>query len=109
MRSVTRTSLLLGCCLLGGCAGASVISGRPAAAVAPESVAIYYIHRPECNFETVAFIQRSGGYFSLQSLLDNMRREAAELGASGLYLLQAEQSELREFGGTARAIRCLPV
>ena len=70
---------------------------------------IYYTERPRCPFETVAHIRATGGYFSLESMLRNMYREAAQLGASGLYVLETRQLENREYLGTAKAIRCLSV
>ncbi len=94
---------------LSGCAEPVMIVGQPAAAVASEAVDIYYIERPNCNFETIAHIKVTGGYFSLQAMLSSMRQEAAQVGADGLYVLQSQQLLNREFLGTAKAIRCLPV
>ncbi|MDH3762718.1 MAG: hypothetical protein OEU50_17200 [Gammaproteobacteria bacterium] len=108
---MNKSSLLLFLSLslfLSGCVEPSMVVGQPSAAVASEAVDVYYIERPNCNFETIAHINVSGGYFSLQAMLRNMRREAAELGADGLYVQQTQQLNTREFLGTARAIRCLP-
>jgi len=108
MKRLPALILLLASYSLFGCAEKAVLVGRPGPAVAAEEVVTYYIDRPPCNFETVAHIRISGGYFSLESMLKNMRRQAAELGASGLFVLQTRQLEIREFLGTAKAIRCLP-
>ena len=109
MSIFAKSLILFVSCLLGGCVTSTLVVGEPGDAVAEEEVVVYFIDRPTCNFETIAHIQASGGYTSLQSLLQKMRSEAAELGASGIYLLHTEQSAMREFGGTAKAIRCRPV
>ncbi|MDH3220025.1 MAG: hypothetical protein OEO19_10890 [Gammaproteobacteria bacterium] len=108
MKQLSTLLLLLACYSLSGCAEKAVLVGQPGPVIAAEEVVTYYIDRPSCNFETVAHIRASGGYFSLESMLANMRRQAAELGASGLYVLQTQRLEIREFMGTAKAIRCLP-
>ncbi|MDH3390119.1 MAG: hypothetical protein OEN02_19705 [Gammaproteobacteria bacterium] len=108
MKQLPVLILLLASYSLPGCAEKAVLVGKPGPAVEAEEVVTYYIDRPRCNFETVAHIRVNGGYFSLESMLRNMRRQAAELGASGLYVLQTQQLEIREYLGTAKAIRCLP-
>lgn len=94
--------------LLTGCVESSVIMAKPGTSAPGDEVSVYYIERPHCNFETVAHIRVTGGYFSLAGMLRNMRQEAAEAGASGLYVLQTQQLETKEYLGTAKAIRCLP-
>jgi hypothetical protein len=101
--------ILLSSGLLGGCITSTLVTGQPGPAIANDEVVIYYIDRPVCNFETIAHIQVNGGFLSLESMLHNMRREAAAIGASGLHVLETGQSEMREFRGTAKAIRCMPV
>lgn len=90
-----------------GCADPALVVGPPRAAVASEDVVVYFIDRPRCNFETLAHIRVQGGYLSLQSMVDKMRKQAAEVGAGGVYVLQTQQSSLKEFRGSAKAIRCL--
>lgn len=99
--------LIIGLVVLGGCVQPPLIVGQQRAPIAPEDVVVYYIDRPACNFETVAWVQVEGGYISLNSMLTKMRAEAADLGASGLYVLQTQRSEIKEFSGSAKAIRCL--
>ncbi len=48
-----------------------------------------------------------GGYLSLQSMVAKMRQQAAEVGASGVYVLETQQSSMKDFRGSAKAIRCL--
>jgi len=93
---------------LTGCASQALVVGQTAPALASEEVDIYYVERPRCNFETIAYLRVNGGYFTLASMFSNMRSEAARLGASGIYVLETRQLETREFLGTAKAIRCLP-
>ncbi len=108
MKKLTGLLFLALSQLLTGCVEPALIVAQPGASVSSEAVSIYYIERPRCNFETIAHIQVSGGYYSLQRMLRNMRREAAQVGASGLYVLHTQQLDTKEFLGTARAIRCLP-
>ena len=103
-----RTSIFLTwILLLSACVDSSLVVGQPGDSIKSEEVKIYYTERPRCPFETVAHIRVTGGYFSLESMFRNMRREAAPLGASGLYVLETRQLENREYLGTAKAIRCL--
>ena len=69
--------------LLAGCAESSLVVAKPGASLPGDEVSVYYIDRPRCNFETIAHIRVTGGYFSLESMVSKMRRQAAEAGASG--------------------------
>ena len=93
--------------LLSACAETPLLVGQPGPALAGEEVSIYYAKRPRCDFETIAHIRVTGGYFTLDSMIKKMRSEAAELGANGLYVLETRQLENREYLATAKAIRCL--
>ena len=101
-------ALLIIVAVLGGCAESTLLIGQPGAVIAGEDVVVYYIDRPRCNYETVAHIRVNGNYYSLRSMLDFMRSKAGELGASGLYVLQTQQLDIKDYLGTAKAIRCLP-
>lgn len=100
--------LVLSCLGLGGCAQPALVVGQTSAIIDSGDVVIYYAERPRCNFETIAHLRAIGGYYSLDSMFRNMRRQAAELGATGLYVLHTQQLALKEYLGTAKAIRCLP-
>lgn len=102
------TILIISTATLCGCINTTVV-GKPEASVAAEEVAIYYIDRPRCEFETIAHIRVSGGFFTLDSMLKSMRRQAAKVGANGLYVLQTQQLDIKEYLGTAKAIRCSAV
>jgi hypothetical protein len=106
MTRTLLTILILSTCTLYGCINTTVI-GKPEVGITAEEVAIYYIDRPRCDFETIAHIRVSGGFFTLDSMLKSMRRQAAKVGANGLYVLQTQQLDLKEYLGTAKAIRCL--
>jgi hypothetical protein len=102
------TILIISTCALSGCVNTTVV-GKPEAGITAEEVAIYYIDRPRCEFETIAHIRVSGGFFTLDSMLKSMRRQAAKVGANGLYVLHTQQLDVKEYLGTAKAIRCLAV
>ena len=93
--------------LLSACAAPPLVIGQARAPVSESDVVVYFMDRPRCHFETVALLEINGGYFSLQRMLSKMKTQAAEIGASGLYLTHAQQLDLREYVGTAKAIRCL--
>lgn len=93
--------------VLTACAEPALVVGAPGPALAREEVVVYYIDRPRCNFETVAHLRVTGGYLSLQSMLDEMRQQAAATGASGVFVLETQQSSMKDFRGSAKAIRCL--
>lgn len=104
-----KISILMLCIVwLSGCASPALVVGQTAPALDAEEVDIYYVDRPRCNFETIAYLRSTGGYISLASMFRKMRSEAGKLGASGVYVLETRQLETREFLGTAKAIRCLP-
>lgn len=108
MKILSVTTFLLLTQLLSGCAEPAAIVGTPGPGVTREEVRVYFAERPLCDFETIAHIKATGGYFSLQRMLLSMRMEAAELGANGLYVVNTQQLDSKEYLGTAKAIRCLP-
>ena len=93
--------------LIAACATPPLVVGPPRAPLADDDVVVYFIDRPRCNFETLAHLRVEGGYLSLQSMVDKMRAQAADLGASGVYVLETQQSSMKDFRGSAKAIRCL--
>ena len=98
--------ILLASLMLGACMHPPLIVGRPGAAVDPAEVGIFYARRPTCRYETLAELSASG-YFSLRSMFDNLQRDAAALGADAVYVVHTQQTEMKEFLGSAKAIRCL--
>jgi len=101
--------VLLSCLLSPGCAEPPLVIGKPVVSNGNQQVVIYYIDKPSCDFETLAYIRVTGGYFSLQSMFARMQKQAAGVGADGLYVLHTQQLDVKEYLGTAKAIRCLPV
>ncbi len=109
MKNFPILILILSSSLVIGCAEPALVVGQPATIIDSEDVVIYYTERPNCNFETIAHIRVTGGYYSLESMFAKMRRQAAMVGANGLYVLHTQQLDIKEYLGTAKAIRCLPV
>lgn len=108
MKIILIAAILFSSYAITGCVESTLVVGQPGASVKDEEVAIYFIDRPPCNFETIAHISMKGGFYTLESLVWGMRRHAASVGANGLYVLQTQQSTMKEYLGTAKAIRCLP-
>ena len=92
--------------LTASCASGPLIVGPLGATQKLEDITVYFVSRPQCNFQTIAWIQIEGGYFSQNSMINEMREQAAEAGAGGLYVLHTAQSEMKDYSGTAKAIRC---
>ena len=107
MKRHLAAGLLLCAAISGGCANTTLLVGQQRAAIDSDDVVVYFYERPRCHFETVAWIDIKHGVFGSQQMLANMRKAAAEVGASGLVLLQSQQLSLIETAGSAKAIRCL--
>jgi len=109
MKNYLIPVLLLSSLLSLGCAEPPLVIGKPFASIGKDEVIIYYIDRPSCKFETLAYIRVTGGYFTLESMLGKMQKQAAMVGANGLYVLHTQQLDVKEYLGTAKAIRCLSI
>lgn len=92
--------------MLVGCAHPITLTGLSGPEIDSDSVAIYYPDRPSCNFDTLGIIYIEGGYYSLASLLTKMQSQAAEVGASAVYVLHTQRLDIKEYLGSAKAIRC---
>lgn len=97
--------LILGL-LTTACARPITIVGQVEESVDIDSVDIYYPHLPKCNFETVAYIRVEGGIYSLSGLIEHMRSQAADVGASAVYIMHTQRLDIKEYTGVAKAIRC---
>ncbi|MFV2032366.1 MAG: hypothetical protein ACC663_07710 [Gammaproteobacteria bacterium] len=95
--------------LLAGCARPITVVGPIGKSVDISEVAIYYPQKPDCNFETIGLILVEGGFYSLESLFRKMRKQAASVGADTVYVLHTQRLDIKEYIGSAKAIRCLPV
>ncbi len=74
--------------------------------VEAEEVRLYYRQRPLCEFETIGYLRIEGGHYSMNSLFNKMRQQAAAVGASGLYVTETHRLDTFEYTGVAKAIRC---
>ena len=92
--------------LLNGCARPIVLTGSETEAIHPDEVRLFFTQRPDCSYEKVGFLRVSGGYYSRSSLFRAMQREAAKVGADGVYVQEVRQLDILEYIGTATAIRC---
>jgi hypothetical protein len=92
---------------LTGCAEPIVMVGEASDAIDPAEVKLYYTQRPKCEFETVGYLEINSGHYSRASLFSKMQEQAAEVGADGVYVIEARQLNISEHIGSARAIRCL--
>lgn len=93
--------------LVMGCSSEPFVVGKAGPPRSVESVKIYYIDRPDCQFETIAHLVMETPYFSLQGVINAMRQQAAELGAEGLYVEQTQRLPGRDYVATGRAVRCV--
>ena len=91
-----------------GCSGTSTRLNYLHESVDVDDVGIFYTQRPTCNYEVIAYLQSSGGYYSLEGLFNNLRKEAAVVGASALYVTHTQRLDIGEYYGSAQAIKCNP-
>ena len=95
MRAFRLLPLLLGIGLLAGCASSHVLTGTPRAPIDPAQVRIYQAPPPG-GFEEIAQLETQSGALTygeqnkLNSVLANLRKEAAKLGANGVLLVGTE-------------------
>ena len=88
------------------CTPPIVLTGMKTEPVHPDKVQLYFTEAPDCEYEKVGYLSVKGGYYSQASLFRAMQREAAKVGATGVYVQEARQLDILEFIGTATAIRC---
>ena len=93
--------------LLAGCSSEPFVVGEIGSPKPVEAVEIFYIDRPDCEFETIAHLVMETPYFSLQGAVNAMRTQAAELGAEGLFVEQTQRLPGRDYVATGRAIKCI--
>lgn len=86
--------------------GSTVINGPVTQRIELTKVRVMY-QPPACDFEPVANIEFSGGFFSRAALIDGFRQKAADLGADIVQVLNVQPISSNEYFGSARALRCL--
>ncbi len=92
--------------LIVACAPPMVLTGVKTESIHPDKVRLYFTQRPECDYDKVGYLRINGGYYSQSSLFRAMQRQAAMVGADGVYVQETHQLDILEFVGTATAIRC---
>jgi hypothetical protein len=99
-----RPLFLLPWLLLAGCATSAMVTGRVRPPIDPAQVPVYTMPPPG-GFEEVAQLETQSGAFTygeqnkLDSVLANLRKQAAKLGANGVLLVGTENG--RGGGGTS--------
>jgi len=95
MHRTFRPLFLLPLALLAACATSSMVTGRVRPPIDPAQVRIYQAPPPG-GFEEIAQIETQSGALTygeqnkLNSVLANLRKEAAKLGANGVLLVGTE-------------------
>ena len=110
-----RFSLLLALAVLvvGGCAsGSAIVTGNTRTPIAPEQVRIYL--EPPSAFETIGLVNASSdaGWTeqgSLDYAIDELKRQAATLGANGVLLVSTGERTTTVVGGSGRYFYAVPV
>ena len=99
-----RPLFLLPLVLLAGCATSAMVTGRVRPPIDPAQVRVYTT--PPAGFEEVAQLETQSGAFTygeqnkLDSVLANLRKEAAKLGANGVLLVGTENG----YGGSGTSV-----
>jgi hypothetical protein len=91
---------------LTACISNTVITGEATEEVEVSKVKVLYASLPECDFDVIAQIEIPGNYYSRASLVNALREEAAEIGASAVQITYIQQIGASEYLGSARALRC---
>jgi hypothetical protein len=92
--------------MITACTPPMVLVGAPEPEIDREIVKVFYPQRPNCNFDTIGYILVEGGFYSLNALIEHMQSQAAEVGATGVYVTQTQRLDIKEYIGVATAIRC---
>jgi hypothetical protein len=100
-----RPLFLLPLVLLAACATSAMVTGRVRPPIDPAQVRIYQVPPPG-GFEEIAQLETQSGAFTygeqnkLNSVLANLRKEAAKLGANGVLLVGTENG----YGGGGTSV-----
>lgn len=92
--------------ILSACVSPILITGEKSDPIPLENVRLYYAQRPDCSYDTIGHLRITGGYYSRFKLFRAMKRQAASVGADGVYVHESRQLDILEYIGTASAIRC---
>ncbi len=98
MRPIATTLLVAALALLAGCSSTSqLVTGTPRAPLDPSQVRVYFT-APPGGYEEIARLQTSSGGFTygeqnkMNDVINNLRVEAAKLGANGVLFVGTEDS-----------------
>jgi len=105
MQRILRSAFLLALPLLAACATSAMVTGRVRPPIDPAQVRIYQTPPPG-GFEQIAQLETQSGAFTygeqnkLNSVLANLRKQAAKLGANGVLLVGTENG----YGGGGTSV-----
>ncbi|MDR0184350.1 lipoprotein [Lysobacter arvi] len=98
MRRIASILAALALAALAGCSSTSqLVTGTPRAPIDPSQVRVYYTPPPG-GYEEIARLQTASGSFTygeqnkLNDVINNLRMEAAKLGANGVLFVGTEDS-----------------
>ena len=98
MRRIASILAALALAGLAGCSSTSqLVTGTPRAPIDPSQVRVYYTPPPG-GYEEIARLQTASGSFTygeqnkLNDVINNLRMEAAKLGANGVLFVGTEDS-----------------
>jgi len=98
MRRIASTLAVLALAALAGCSSTSqLVTGTPRAPIDPSQVRVYFTPPPG-GYEEIAQLETASGNFTygeqnkMDSVINNLRIEAAKLGANGVLFVGAENT-----------------
>lgn len=74
-----------------------------------DTVAVYLMDKPACDFNVIATIKIPGDIYSQSGLVNSFKSVAADLGAPIIQVTSSRKINVTEYMGTARALRCVPI
>lgn len=86
-----------------------LVVGETMPATDPETIQVYLMDKPDCDFYVIANIQIPGDTHSRASLINSFKNTAARFGATMVQVTSIRKINVSEFMGTARALRCNPI
>ena len=92
--------------LISSCSTIDVYRYKEMPEIDEADVIVYYGNYPSCEYSLIAQMEVSGSYFSKSAILSAFKQKAAALGANGVVVDYLTQSTMKEYSGTAEAIRC---
>ncbi|MBU8976982.1 MULTISPECIES: DUF4156 domain-containing protein [unclassified Lysobacter] len=98
MRRIASTLAVLALAALAGCSSTSqLVTGTPRAPIDPSQVRVYFTPPPG-GYEEIAQLETASGNFTygeqnkMDAVINNLRVEAAKLGANGVLFMGAQNT-----------------